>query len=138
MSLKDLTKQTAGTVEKWEPPKADAPKTVRVEWNELTWDGQVNLLTPSQKLLRDRQLARFADGSAAPEAMPRFRYWLALATIRVAWPDLPEWMDWLVTNHEDTALDLLDQVEGHEATFRERAGLQGSGAPGAPVVSAAP
>lgn len=136
MSLAELTKK-AEAAEKWEPPQADKPALVTVAWGDSTWEGAVTLLSPSKKLTRDRVLAGFFSGlDIQVEFAPRYRYWLALATIRVMWPDLPKWLDWLVTNHEDTALDLLERVEGYEATFRERARIQGPGTSGAPVVSA--
>lgn len=135
MSLKEL----AGAVEakeKWTPPEPEKGKMVKLDWKGKSWSAPLRLMTPSERLTRDRLCAGFLGvRTGAAETFPNYRYWFALATIRALWNDIPDWMDWLVTNHSTIAIELLSQVEDYEDSFREGLGIEGGQEAGGPVIS---
>src|SRR5574343_982375 len=122
MNIDDLTKNA--TPGKWTPPKPADDATVEVRWRGNVWSARLGLMTPDQRLMRDRTVAVYV-GSGTVDSMPNFRHWYAIATVRSFWRERPEWLDWLITNDDVTAVTRLTKLEDFEATFRRDAGLEG-------------
>lgn len=138
MSLKELADSvTKNETKKWEPPNPGLKKDLTLKWEDKQWVAPLRLMTPNDKLTRDRICAGFIGirVGANAETFPNYRYWYALATVRTLWNDLPDWLDWLVSNHPTLPIEILEQVELFEDSFREAAGLFGLGETSGPVLS---
>ena len=121
MSLESLDKHMAGHLENWEPPAEFPTKPIRLKGRKKNagkvWTDLIRILDPDEALERDRRLAAWIGGNVA-DSMPRYRFWLALSTIRTMWRDLPKWLSWQIARDERLALDILGEVEKFEAEFR--------------------
>lgn len=113
MSLDNILKGST----KWTPPEPKKADAIEVTWDDKVWTGVPRVLRPEEELERDRYVANILNGATA-RSFPDYDYYYAVATIRVLWPRLPDWMEWLVTNHRETAEAILGEVLSLQDQFR--------------------
>lgn len=120
MSLKELEESVGGSGGEFVKPEP-MPKMITVKGFGIhagkTWSEWLKVMEPEEELRRDRRLATFFGG-AVVESFPNYGKWHALATIRTLWPDLPDWLDWLVTRDDSVAIAIAEEVAKYEQSFR--------------------
>jgi hypothetical protein len=114
MSIDNILK---GNTKKWTPPEPEEAKAIEVVWDDLVWTGVPRVLRPEEELERDRYVANILGGAVA-RSFPDYDYYYAIATIRVLWPRLPDWMDWLISHDRPTAEAILEEVMAITNSFR--------------------